>query len=283
MSYDRNPKYSIRINERRSKIEMIELYSDLSKAYETGQQELIHLINGKYEFKNILANLYLSFEASAWYSYLTKHDLNAAKQYFYNCGLVDIEDVKSGNDIFGYKRNSPLNVAFSDCNELIDSFVNVEYVIRSGPQKGKTNKQLSQLGFDHIYIDTIIKAMAKDIDGLGSNLEIMERVFLKLKKHEALKSDYEYFKGVLNRDKDKIIEVINIMSTKEHKKRNKEPFYMKNIISQPGVGYAKIAWINGIEIEFDNVLIPNELLPVKPLNRYDNMLKRYKGGIDNEN
>ncbi len=118
--------------------------------------------------------------------------------------------------------------------------------------------------------------MAGDLDGLSLNLKIMETVFLKMKKNAVFKTDYDFFSGILEHNKDKVFGAINILSTKEHKTRNKNSFYMKDIVSQPASGYAKIAWINGLEIEFDNDLIPNQLLPMSPLSNYPNKIKEYK-------
>jgi hypothetical protein len=40
-------------------------------------------------------------------------------------------------------------------------------------------------------------------------------------------------------------------------------------VSFPAVGYAKLAWRKGIEVEVNSPLIPSELLPVRPLEHYD--------------
>ncbi len=259
---------------------MIDLYNDLLIAYERGQDDLIRLKNDGYEFDKIVSHLYQSFEASAWYNCLIKKDIESAKQDFYNCGLADIEDSKIGKDIFGYKRDSPLNASLSDSKELIDSFATIEYKLRSGPQKGKTNKDLAKIGKSHIYIDTIIKSMTRDYDGLMSNLIVMETVFLRMKKNAVFTNDYDFFSGILKQDKDKVFNSINILSTKEHKKRNKDSYYKKDLISQPALGFAKIAWINEMELEFDNDLIPNELLAIKPLDRYQDKIYEYKDIMD---
>ena len=39
-------------------------------------------------------------------------------------------------------------------------------------------------------------------------------------------------------------------------------------ISIPALGYAKLAWLKGMEIEIDHPLIPKELLPYRPLENY---------------
>lgn len=56
---------------------------------------------------------------------------------------------------------------------------------------------------------------------------------------------------------------------KDHKKRNKYMGISQQFISIPALGYAKLAWLKGIEVEIDHPLIPKELLPYKPLEHYD--------------
>lgn len=261
---------------------MTDSYEGLIEAYKYGQRGLIKLKDKKYEtykFEKFIFTLYSGFEARAWYNCLLMQDVNAAKQDFYNCGLADIEATKKSKDIFGHKRDSPIYAALSDSKDLIRSFEGLEYTLGSGPYAGKTNKELAKIGKGHIYIDTIIKAMNRDEEGLGANLDIMENVTLKLKKHAALKVDYDFFKGILERDKDAIFTAINTLSTKDHKKRNSQSRYMKDIISQPAIGYAKIAWINEFELEFDSPRIFNDLLPVRPLKNYKNEIQPYKDMI----
>ena len=55
-----------------------------------------------------------------------------------------------------------------------------------------------------------------------------------------------------------------------HNIRNKHNILLNEFISHPALGYAKLAWLKGIEVEIDNPLVPKELLPFKPLENYLN-------------
>lgn len=55
-----------------------------------------------------------------------------------------------------------------------------------------------------------------------------------------------------------------------HKLRNKHNLLLNEFISHPALGYAKLAWLKGIEVEVESSLVPKELLPVQPLGRYIN-------------
>tara|TARA_R110002012_G_scaffold21035_1_gene74021 strand:+ start:2735 stop:3451 length:717 start_codon:yes stop_codon:yes gene_type:complete len=220
--------------------------------------------------------IWQAFEAEAWYKYLVENNVAESKEAFSNCAKIDLEECAFNKDIFGYKRNSPLYAVLSDNNKIINSFSKIDYTIRSGPLKNKSYKEIVKAGKSHIYIDTIIKSMNQDYEGLSANLKTMESVLLKMKKYAVLKIDFDFFNGILNKDKDVIFKSINTLSTKEHKKRNRESAFYKDLISQPAMGYAKIAWRNGFELEFESPLIHNGLLPIKPNFNYTDKVLELK-------
>lgn len=223
--------------------------------------------------------IWQSFESEAWYEYLIENNIEKSKEAFSNCGKIDLEQCSYNKDIFNYKRNSPLYAVLSDNLDVISSFNEIDYNIKNGTKKIKTYKELVKLGKSHIYIDTIIKSMNKDYKGLKENLKIMDNVFLKMKKNALLKIDYDFFKGILDKNKDLIFESINTLANKEHKKRNRDSAFYKDLVSQPAMGYAKIAWVNGYELEFDSTLIHNELLPFKPNKNYTNQVLTLKDNM----
>ena len=61
-----------------------------------------------------------------------------------------------------------------------------------------------------------------------------------------------------------------LLTPKMHNIRNKHNILLNEFISHPALGYAKLAWLKGIEVEIDNPLVPKELLPFKPLENYLN-------------
>jgi hypothetical protein len=249
---------------------------ELKEAYERGQERLKKYNSKDFIFKNGLNMIWQAFEAEAWYKYLIDNNITETKEAFSNCAKIDLEECNFNKDIFSFKRNSPLYAVLSDNNEIINSFSKIDYTLRSGPLKNKTYREIVKTGKSHVYIDTIIKSMNQDYEGLNANLKIMESVLLKMKKNAVLKIDFDFFNGVLNKDKDLIFESINTLSTKEHKKRNRYSAFYKDLISQPAMGYAKIAWRNGFELEFKSPLIHNELLPIKPNFNYTNKVLELK-------
>ncbi|WP_152286666.1 hypothetical protein [Flavicella marina] len=241
---------------------------ELIESYKRGQERLKKYNSKEFIYKNGLNMIWQSFESEAWYESLIENNIEKSKEAFSNCAKIDLEECSFNKDIFNYKRNSPLYAILSDNLEVVNSFNKIDYTITSGPKKYKTYKELVKIGKSHIYIDTIIKSMNKDYQALDENLKIMDNIFLKMKKNVALKIDYNFFKGILEKNKDLVFESINALATKEHKKRNRDSAFYKDLISQPAMGYAKIAWINGYQLEFDSTLIHNELLPFKPNKNY---------------
>ncbi|QSE98850.1 immunity 49 family protein [Fulvivirga lutea] len=244
----------------------------LIEAHSSGQERLKRYANSDYILKNCLSSIWESYEASAWYYGLIENDELMAKQYFNNCGFVDLEECLFNKDIFGYKLNSPIYAALSDNIDLINQFANADYIIQSGPNNKKTFKEIAKIGESHIYIDTIIKSMNKDHKGLSLNIQSMKDVFIKKKKNAVFAPDMNFFEGIIKNDKDKIFKSIQLLATTWHSSRNKHSSIYQNFVSQPAMGYAKIAWINGFELEFNSPLIHNHLLPLKALPKYSNDL-----------
>ena len=251
--------------------------TELEKFYKLDQERLKKYNNKRYIYKNSLNILYQAFESEAWFEFLNNKDIIACKNSFASCGKIDIEQCSLNRDLFGYKITSPINVLLSDNEDLIKSFSNIDYlVIKGSNRKSIAYSEYVKKGSDHLFIDTIIKTMNKELSGLSENLNIWEKKFLKLKKNELLKTDFEFFKGIIDMDKDLIFKTINILSTKYHRKRNKYLSFYQDFVSQPAMGYAKIAWLYGIELEFENELIHNELLPVKPNKNYTIKISEFK-------
>ncbi|MDR0814353.1 MAG: immunity 49 family protein, partial [Bacteroidales bacterium] len=89
------------------------------------------------------------------------------------------------------------------------------------------------------------------------------------KKEEGLRDDYEFYKALYANDKARMEEILKKMTSPQfHKKRNDNPI-LSQYISLPALGYAKLAWRKGIEVEVNSPLIPKELLPIKPLEKYE--------------
>jgi hypothetical protein len=121
-----------------------------------------------------------------------------------------------------------------------------------------------------IFTHTIQQFLLGNNSIIERNLTIMERVYFS-KPHEnsTLQYDVKFFRALYEKDISKCEAILkDLVSPKIHQKRNDDPL-LKKYISMPALGYSKLAWILGIEVEVSSKLIPRELLPVKPLEHYD--------------
>ncbi|HNV52503.1 MAG TPA: immunity 49 family protein [Tenuifilaceae bacterium] len=201
---------------------------------------------------------------------LTRDEIFSVKSNFFLCGLIDeFRVVKFNNRLLDYGLNHISLVLLSDNEQLILRYSKLRY------QRG-TNAQLSMdemvaIGETAVWCNTVQFFMANDNEGVVRNLNILETITLKKlsKNQQELLLDYEFYKALLARDKAKMEEVLEkLVSHKTHKKRNDNPI-LNQYISLPALGYAKLAWRKGIEVEVNSPLVPKELLPIKPNESYE--------------
>lgn len=95
----------------------------------------------------------------------------------------------------------------------------------------------------------------------------------KIKKlREVAQFEFEIYDAIYDKDKDKIIDIVQtLLKPRVHKAYNKDfgEEFNGDIWSHHPVMFTKLAWMNGLEIELDNPLVPMELMPVKPLDHYN--------------
>jgi hypothetical protein len=78
------------------------------------------------------------------------------------------------------------------------------------------------------------------------------------------------WEAIMNNDKEAIKANILLLINKAHVFFHEELYGEGDYISSPAIGYLKAAWLLGIEVEVEHPLIPMEMMPVKPLEKYEN-------------
>lgn len=198
------------------------------------------------------------------------HNATASKRHFYVCGLLDEFQISLTNyRFFDYGLHHISYAVLSDNEPLIERYANLRY--QRGANAELSMDEMVAIGELPIWCNTVQFFMANDNEGVERNLNIIETKTLKNlpKKEEGLKDDYEFYKALKLGDKAKMEEVLEkLVSPKIHKKRNDNPI-LNQYISLPALGYAKLAWRKGIEVEVNSVLVPKELLHIKPLDNYE--------------
>lgn len=211
------------------------------------------------------------------YSFFEEHNLPKAKQHFYVCGLLDAFRIKNYEDrMFDYDLHSIGYAMLSDNLPFIkDVFAKLTY--QSSYLEDVTEKVIPITMEDNvlqgegsIFTHTMQQFLLGNNTLIQRNLTIMERVYFS-KPHESntLQYDVKFFRALYEKDLSKCEAILkDLVSPKIHQKRN-DDILLKKYISMPALGYAKLAWILGIEVQVNSKLIPKELLPVEPLEHYD--------------
>jgi hypothetical protein len=199
------------------------------------------------------------------------NDLAKSKNHFYLVAKLIEFDINSNltnnkGRIFDYDI---YNVCFAFLCDNIDylrnTFANLAY---KGDGKNYPDMDIMvQMGEPCIYIHSMLQILKQDWDTLARNINILEQKVITKKKNELFIPDYEFYKAVSEKNKEGAEKAIyKLLESKNHKKRNHD---WPKLISMPALGYTKLAWLSGVEVEIDNPLVPKELLPVQPNEQYD--------------
>ncbi|MDO5666050.1 MAG: Imm49 family immunity protein [Bacteroidia bacterium] len=214
----------------------------------------------------------------ALYSLFEENKLEKSKQYFYNCGLLDAYRIKKYNDgIFIYDLHSISYAMLSDNLPFLKNDY-AQLTFTDYYLEDVTEKRIDRTMEDHvlagdngcIFVHTMQQFLLGNDKLIERNLEIMHRVWFSNKnQNSVMQYDVNFFQALYEKNQSQCETILKEMVTsKIHQKRNDDPL-LKKYISMPALGYAKLAWILGVEVEIKSKLIPSELLPVKPLEKYE--------------
>ena len=216
-----------------------------------------------YIFKNSVRQIQQSYQYIAWDRWINQHDLDSFKDGLSNSILTIIRTNENFSNLGSYMtlpRIPICELALSDNHELIETFSNQDYEVRLSQSKSQKFSEIVKSGGVQIYQALFLAAMKGNMSELSNLLSITGRTNSKKLYFE---DELPFFKGILEKNKDLIFSTINdISSSRNHKRTNSNNGIFKDITSFPAIGYAKIAWINNHQIEFENKFIDNELLPI---------------------
>ena len=214
----------------------------------------------------------------ALYSFFERHNIQKLKQYFYVCGLLDAFRIKNYQSrMFDYDIPAVCYVLLCDnvpfLKEVYANLTyNTFYISEETGEKTPLNMDtMVEDGESAIFVHTIQQFLKGNTALIERNLKIMEEKYLPFHSQnpELMCYDVEFFKALYAKDKSACEEILKTMvSPKIHNKRNVDAL-LKKYVSMPALGYAKLAWICGVEVDVKSKLIPKELLPIQPNERYD--------------
>lgn len=209
-------------------------------------------------------NLWYCDEAEAILS-IIKNKIELSKSFFSSCAQLDFFTVSKYNErILDYSLNHVSYALLSDNEQLINAYASLRY--QRGLNAELSMDEMVEIGESPIWCNTVQHFMVGNQQGVEKNLNILETLTLpKLEKsHQGLLDDYQYYRALYTRDKNKIEEILDkLVSPVIHRRRNESPV-LNQYISHPALGYAKLAWRAGLQVEVNSPLVPRALLPIQP-------------------
>lgn len=258
---------------------LLESLSGMVEFYANQEEDNIKLIIERLRNNQQHGAVYESLARSCIYNglnaFLNKDEISQVKQWFYVSSLLRIESARYLGG-FSYTLSTPDEFIFpilSDNTEVIEKFSHLDTVHllwgEFEPNYQEAKFELSK--DDPRYRTHALQAVLRhDWEDYQKIKDIANQKINKIR--EVVQFEFGIYDAIYEKDKDKIIEIVQTLLTpKVHKVYNKDfgEEFNGEIWSHHPVMFTKLAWMNGLEIEIDNPLVPMELMPIKPLEHYD--------------
>ena len=223
---------------------------------------------------------------SAWYSHenialkclFIENEISKAKQEFYTCGtLTNYRVLRFGYwdenkptgmdhpsiliDFMGF-TNHITYILLSDSTELIAQFSLLSH---------KWWKQKLKAGI-MLFAAAVQAVLRDDWDGLT---ELMPYFDKEIKTTKIVAFDKEFFLGIMENNSSRVTNAIETLCSKKYHYHRNKYCTAFDLISFPAAGYAKLAWLKGMQVQTDSPLVPMELMPIAPLEQYVNPYERF--------
>lgn len=201
------------------------------------------------------------------YAYFGESDVARMKQHFHVATKLNIA---SAGLRWGETLSTDANFVYallSDSAEVIQSYAHLE--LNDEFIKYRQNPKASQF-----YVHMIQLAIRDEHEELLAKIAIAVQKANK-KIRETYSTGSDFFSLFLKRDKQTLEDHI-MQSANEWQGMIKRGVVTNSPLSQDlmashAMVYAKLCWLKGIEVEIDHPLVPMELLPIKPLEHYDDV------------
>jgi hypothetical protein len=229
------------------------------------------------DLKHLASSLTWKNHVFATYAMAKEHSFVQAKQHFFVGALLDtFRILRFQNRLFDYALSGVCNALLSDNIPFLkEVYANLSYSTTYRDEKNNiqvpiTMGEMASEGESAIFVQTIQFFLKDDMAMVERNIDLIETIHLPqiAENPELLEDDLIFFKALHAKDRGKCEEILaKFVSPEVHEKRNENPLLNK-YMSQPAMGYAKLAWIMNVPVEVNSSLIQTALLPVNPNTEY---------------
>lgn len=221
----------------------------------------------KRSLAGLLSHIASDHEWIGTYDGFVNNDIAGMKQNYYvssRLASLEIEYLSEYETRFFSPRF--LYAMLSDNQNVINAYAYFEpgeYVLhRNKPNSPQFQAHMYQL------------ALRDEHEALRRKIEIAAQKGGK-KIREDFSEESDFYSLFLNRDKI-ALESLILKKAKLWERSLKKGSEMgtpvtSNLLAAGAMEHAKLCWLKGIEVEIDHPLIPMELLPVRPLEHYDDV------------
>ena len=203
------------------------------------------------------------------YALAKNENILELKQWFYVSSLLRIESCKYAGGWNMWTPHAFIFALLTDNQGLID-----KYSILTTANDDDHHKPLSEAvdypkegRFDVLRFQAVLR---QDWNAVNQMKEIFHEKIKKPKNFELWEIDF--YDALQKKDANAAQQIIyEYLHPKIHQYLNQHLVeeFSGEIWSHQPVMFTKLAWMNGLEIEIDNPLVPMELMPIKPLEHYD--------------
>ncbi|MBO7776115.1 immunity 49 family protein [Burkholderia pseudomallei] len=200
-----------------------------------------------------------------FYDYFVNGNLSSLKKNLYVSCVIELVSLGVSDD--GFELQTPDYLLYS---MLSDSDAMVQEFSAASPQ-GFVSAREDPLN-NKFYVHMLQLAMAGDDDSLSDKIRRMAKNGRKPLRSQCERGE-DFFSTLIRGDKEGLEKIICADASRES-----EHVYTEDYFSFVAVLEAKLCWRRGIHVEIDHPLVPMELMPVKPLDHYDDVYDFLKPG-----
>lgn len=255
------------------KVDLIQRLTMSISSYQRSEREDIDLIETG--IKNNSANGYIYESLSmvsirkGFSSLLVENNFEKLKQWFYVASLLRSESCKYTGGWNMWTPHAFIFPLLTDNEDLIKIYSSLTTVNDNDHHKSfvEAINYPREGRFNVLRFQAVLR---QDWNKVNQMKEIFHEKIKKAKNFEIWEMDF--YTALQNKDANSAQQIIyEYLHPKIHKYLNQHLVeeFSGDIWSHHPVMFTKLAWINGLEIEIDNPLVPMELMPVKPLGHYD--------------
>ena len=199
--------------------------------------------------------IWYQYQRLALKAYFVDNDIVQCKQHYYTCAKIDHYLILNFDSrVLEYGMSHIAYALLSDHKGLIRQYADLSH---------RGYEKITKRGSIIYAIQLAIKDKLYD-----DYVEKLDQLSQK-KSGTTIRPDVLFFRSLIEKDQYGCEEAINeLLTPRRHKQRNKYMDLVGKFISHPAIGYAKLAWMKGIEVEIDHPFAPKDLLPINPNDQY---------------